>query len=272
MVLLWIWRAVWKDQLAFEDRILKPGWLFFFFFLLATAVSHAFDDTQSSRNAVCRRNTSIGPWSVESTCCIPTAVCQRFPGLTQVHLHKGKECCSSNSGKHFVASAGHTHLASSVGAMDCTSHQPLLRDSQYSEICDAFFMSDRCLYFICIIYCAFVWPIYQTVVLFWGGKKKEERQWGRICLWMSMVGVEGAHNRWQISVLWCCFGPWEASGCMCDSPGPRALLTICTVRLLPHSGLYFRKTSAINPSICASMTFHLCACESVCFQETTEYL
>lgn len=94
--------------------------------------------------------------------------------MTLVHLHKGKECCSSNSGKHFVASAGRTHLASSVGAMDCTSHQPLLRDSQYSEICDAFFMSDRCLYFICIIYCAFVWPIYQTVVLFWGGKKKKK--------------------------------------------------------------------------------------------------
>lgn len=36
MVLLWIWRAVWKDQLAFEDRILKPGWFFFlsFFWLL----------------------------------------------------------------------------------------------------------------------------------------------------------------------------------------------------------------------------------------------
>lgn len=30
--------------------------------------------------------------------------------------------------------------------------------------------------------------------------------------------------------------------------------------------------SAINPSICASMTFHLCACESACFQEVTEYL
>lgn len=36
MVLLWIWRAVWKDQLAFEDHILKPGWFFFlsFFWLL----------------------------------------------------------------------------------------------------------------------------------------------------------------------------------------------------------------------------------------------
>lgn len=79
-----------------------------------------------------------------------------------------------------------------------------------------------------------------------------------------MVGVEGAHDRWQISVLWCCCGHWETSGCMCDSPRPCALLATCTVCLLPHTGLYFRKTSAINPSICASMTFHLCACESVC--------
>lgn len=56
-------------------------------------------------------------------------------------------------------------------------------------------------------------------------------------------------------------------------PGPRALLTTCTVCLLPHTGLYFRKTSAINPSICASMTFHLCACETcVCVQEMTEHL
>lgn len=132
--------------------------------------------------------------------------------------------------------------------MDCTSHQPLLRNSQCSAICDAFFMSDKCLYFICIIYCAFVWPIYQIVVLFWGGKKKMKKDnGGRICLWMSVVGVEGAHNLWQISVLRCCFGPWEASGCMCNPPAPRALLTICTVRLLPHSGLYFRKNVCHQP-------------------------
>lgn len=47
---------------------------------------------------------------------------------------------------------------------------------------------------------------------------------------------------------------------VCVTPRSCALLTTCTVCLLPHTGLYFRKTSAINPSICASMTFHLCAC------------
>lgn len=31
MVLLWIWRAVWKDRPDLEDRILKPSWFFFFF-------------------------------------------------------------------------------------------------------------------------------------------------------------------------------------------------------------------------------------------------
>lgn len=53
---------------------------------------------------------------------------------------------------------------------------------------------------------------------------------------------------------------------VCVTPRPCALLTTCTVCLLPHTGLYFRKTSAINPSICASMTFHPCVCESVCFR------
>lgn len=38
----------------------KTRLILFPFFFLATAVSHAFDDTQSSRNAMCRRNTSIG--------------------------------------------------------------------------------------------------------------------------------------------------------------------------------------------------------------------
>lgn len=52
---------------------------------------------------------------------------------------------------------------------------------------------------------------------------------------------------------------------VCVSPRPCALLTTCTVCPLPHSGLYFRKSSAIDPLICASMTFHPCACESVCF-------
>lgn len=28
-------------------------------------------------------------------------------------------------------------------------------------------------------------------------------------LWMSMVGVEGAHDQWQISVLWCCCRHWD---------------------------------------------------------------
>lgn len=38
-------------------------------------------------------------------------------------------------------------------------------------------------------------------------------------------------------------------------------LLLRTVRLHPRTGLYFRKTSAINPSICASMTFHPCTWE-----------
>ena len=73
---------------------------------------------------------------------------------------------------------------------------------------------------------------------------------------------------------------------VCVTRLPCALLTTRTVRPLPHSGLYFRKkeknktkkqqtkqkTSAINPSICASMTFHRRACESVCFRDMTEYL
>ena len=81
-------------------------------------------------------------------------------------------------------------------------------------ICDAFFMSGNCLYFICIIYCVSVRPIYQ---IFWVIKKKQKRKTMGF-LWMSKVGVEGAHDRWQISVLWCRCGPWETSGCMCDSP------------------------------------------------------
>lgn len=101
--------------------------------------------------------------------------------------------------------------------MDCTSHQPPLRNSHL--ICDAFFMSGS--YFVCIIYCVFVRPIYRNL---WVEikKKKKEKDNGVGFLWMSMVGVEGAHDRWQISVLWCRCGHWETSGCMCDSPALRS--------------------------------------------------
>lgn len=60
MVLLWIWRAVWKDRQAFEDCIIKPDWFFFLFFnffsqFLLSNVSH---DTQSSRNLAGRLNSA----------------------------------------------------------------------------------------------------------------------------------------------------------------------------------------------------------------------
>lgn len=60
---------------------------------------------------------------------------------------------------------------------------------------------------------------------------------------------------------------------VCVTPRPPALFSQSVLYVFfLILGCTSGKTSAINPSICASMTFHLCACESVCFQETTEYL
>lgn len=131
-------------------------------------------------------------------------------------------------------------------------------------------MSGNCLCFICIIYCAFVWSIYQIVVIFSVKRKnkKEDRHWGRIfneCQWWvwkePMIGDKSLSCGAVVTT--------ERHLDVCVTPRPCALLTTCTVCPLPHTGLYFRKTSAINPSICASMTFHPCACESVCFRETS---
>lgn len=58
---------------------------------------------------------------------------------------------------------------------------------------------------------------------------------------------------------------------VCVTPRPCALLTTCTVRLLPHTGLYFRKTSAINPSnMCLNDISPVCVCE--CLRPRDEYM
>lgn len=120
-----------------------------------------------------------------------------------------------------------------------------------------------------IIYCIFVWPISQTVVLI--GAKKEERQWGRIFYECQWVGVEGAYDQWQISVLWCCCGHWETSGLYVWLPPPRplprscALLTTCAVCPLPHTGLYFRKTVCHQPlDMCLNDISPVCLRECLC--------
>ena len=68
-----------------------------------------------------------------------------------------------------------------------------------------------------IIYCFVCLTHLQIVVIFWGWLKRNKDN-GVGFLWMLMVGVEGAHDQWQISVLWCCSGHWETSGCVCVTP------------------------------------------------------
>lgn len=120
----------------------------------------------------------------------------------QVHLQKGKsECCGSNSGKHFVASAGRTHQASLLQVPWTALPINPCWESQCSAIRDALFMSGNCLYFVGIIYCVFLWPIYQIVVLFWGVKKKIKRKKDNgVEIFMNVNGGCG-RNPWSVTNL-----------------------------------------------------------------------
>lgn len=241
-----------KGPARFRRLCLKINQSFLVLRFFSFVPSHTLHGTQSRRNAACSPNARSRGQSVESTCRI--SICQCFAGSILVHLHKGK-----------VSTAEGT-LGNRKLPVQVAHSGPLLQapwtpadprpEKQSHPGC---FVCVQLTVFICIIYCfSFVWSIYQ---IFPG--VKAERQWGLGFLWMSMVGVEGARDRWRTSVLWCCGAHWETSGCMLDSPALRSthgLYCMC----IPHTGLYFRKTSAINPSICASMTFHLCACETVC--------
>lgn len=62
-----------------------------------------------------------------------------------------------------------------------------------------------------------VWPMYQIVVISLGRKKKKKKKKKDNRIFMNVNGGCG-RSPWQISVLWCRLGPWEAYGCMCDSP------------------------------------------------------
>lgn len=213
-------------------------WVFFLnyyccYFLVFTA-SH---DTQSRGDAA--RRPTVG-----SRCCISTCQCL----LARLLRKREVSTAAVTLGNTCWQCRLHTSGLSATGAID--SHQ---------VICGAFLRVWQFVFvFICLIY-------------LFGGKrkrKKKEEEENLFCFRKKKMNVRGGCGRspWSVTnlcpvvLLW----PLRDIWMYVWLPGPALFLTNCAVRLLPHTGLYFRKTSAINPSICASMTFHLCACENVC--------
>lgn len=141
-------------------------------------------DTQSSRNSACRKKSVLSLHAV--------FLCASVLLALWVYLHIGK-----------VSAAVVTLLPALVAHIRpvcyrCHGlHFPLTpsKKPKYNLMCDAFFMSGNCLYFICIIYCVLVWPIYQILFL---GRKNKKRQWGRI-----LMNVEGGCGRspWSVTNL-----------------------------------------------------------------------
>lgn len=169
-----------KGPARFRRPHLKTKLFFFFFFVkrfffLVSTVSRLAWHTIKKKLSM---QTKCSSHTAECWVYMPSFYLLVFYWL-ESFTERESEHCSSNSGKHFVASAGCTCQASLLQvpwtALSINLH---LRNSQYSAICDAFFMSSDCLYFICIIYCVFVRPIYQTVVIFWVEKKKKKKDNG----------------------------------------------------------------------------------------------
>lgn len=128
------------------------------------------------------------------------------------------------------------------------------------------FMTLSSCHFICIIYC-FVWPMFQIVVKSWVKKKERRQREFYECQWWvwkePMIGDK--------SLSCGAVATTERHLDECVTPRPCALLTTCTVCLLPHTGLYFRKTSAINPSnMCLNDISPVCVCE--CLRPRDEYM
>lgn len=97
VIVLWIWRAVWKDRLHIEDS--------FFNLFLVLAVSRLAWNTIKQK---CSTQIKLQLLWFKSACCV--LCCRCLTGKTLDHFHCGKVSTAAvNSGKHFVASAGCTH-------------------------------------------------------------------------------------------------------------------------------------------------------------------
>lgn len=147
---------------------------------------------------------------VEAACCVST--CRCFTGLNRVRLQqKGKVSAA-------VVTLG--NILPPVCYRCHGLHFPSTPTEKLSFDlwCFLHVWQLFCLYYLLFLFDPFIeifgWRLKK--------KKKKEKDNGVGFLWMSMVGVEGAHDRWQISVLWCRCGHWETSGCMCDSPALRS--------------------------------------------------
>lgn len=163
MVLLWIWRAVWRRpaRFFFEDCILKPSpfiLCIFWFLLFHTS-------KQTTHNQVemqCADRTLLSN-SVESTCCIST-----FYWLDSFIYVKGRKWVLQL--QLWETFFGPTCQASSAtGAMDCTSYKGL-----FDLWC--FFMSYY--YYVCYLLCfCLTHLIIKYLYLIGFFFFKERRQW-----------------------------------------------------------------------------------------------
>lgn len=103
---------------------------------------------------------------------------------------------------------------------------PLLRNAQHNPI-----LLSLATVFIRLIYPAFIWPMNQLIC---GVKNRSKdnvvRFYNECQCWVWKEPTMGDKSLSCAAVLATC-------GWMCDSPRPCALLTTCTVRLLPHTGL-----------------------------------
>lgn len=100
--------------------------------------------------------------------------------------------------------------------------------------------------------------MYQIVVISWVKK----RQWDFYeCQWWvwkePMIGDKSLSCGAVVAT--------ERHLDVCVTPRPCALLTTCTVCLLPHTGLYFRKTSCHQPlNMCLNDISPVCLWECLC--------
>lgn len=135
-----------------------------------------------------------------------------WPRLFSSFLHKGKASAAAVTLGNISLPVQVAHIRPPQLQVPCTPINPRWeKGSQCNAILWCFLhVWQMSLFYLYYLLCFFRSTHLSNSRKFFGWEKKEERQWGLGFLWMSKVGMEGTHDRWQISVRWCSCGPlWD---------------------------------------------------------------